>query len=211
MGLRETKKLATRQEIADRAMQLFAERGFDHVTVAEVAAAAGVSEKTVFNYFPTKEDLFFDEVPQREAALVDAVRGRKPGEPVLEAVRRLQAAECPRLCSPGFAVFARIIEESHALQARELEVMARFAQVLADEIERALAVDERDARLAASLVVGVHRQLFRIARHRALEGRHGPAAVRRLRADLDRAYELLEHGLGSLEQPSGAPLAVHRS
>ncbi len=134
MGLRETKKLATRQEIADRAMQLFAERGFDHVTVAEVAAAAGVSEKTVFNYFPTKEDLFFDEVPQREAALVDAVRGRKPGESVLGAVRRLQAAECPRLCSPGFAVFARIIEESHALQARELEVMARFAQVLAAEI-----------------------------------------------------------------------------
>ncbi|HZT16427.1 MAG TPA: TetR family transcriptional regulator [Gaiellaceae bacterium] len=211
MGLRETKKLATRQEIADRAMQLFAERGFDHVTVAEVAAAAGVSEKTVFNYFPTKEDLFFDEVPQREAALVDAVRGRKPGESVLGAVRRLQAAECPRLCSPGFAVFARIIEESHALQARELEVMARFAQVLAAEIERALAVDERDARLAASLVVGVHRQLFRTARHRALEGRHGPAAVRRLRADLDRAYELLEHGLGSLEQPSEAPLAVHRS
>src|SRR5579885_1600403 len=179
-------------------MQLFAERGFDHVTVAEVAAAAGVSEKTVFNYFPTKEDLFFDEVPQREAAVVGAVR-------------RLQAAECPRLCSPGFAVFARIIEESHALQARELEVMARFAQVLAAEIERALAVDERDARLAASLVVGVHRQLFRTARHRALEGRHGPAAVRRLRADLDRAYELLEHGLGSLEQPSEAPLAVHRS
>jgi AcrR family transcriptional regulator len=58
MGLRETKKLKTRQEIAGTAMGLFARRGFDHVTVAEVAEAAGVSEKTVFNYFPTKEDLF---------------------------------------------------------------------------------------------------------------------------------------------------------
>ena len=70
MGLRESKKLRTRQEIADAAMGLFAKRGFDHVTVAEVAAAAQVSEKTVYNYFPTKEDVFYDEAPAREAALV---------------------------------------------------------------------------------------------------------------------------------------------
>src|ERR687885_2056185 len=123
MGLRESKKLRTRQEIADKAMELFVKRGFDHVTVAEVAAAAGVSEKTVFNYFPTKEDLFYDEVPAREAALIDAVHNRAPGESILSALRRLEAGECPRLCSPGFANFARIIEESDALQAKELEVM----------------------------------------------------------------------------------------
>jgi AcrR family transcriptional regulator len=68
VGLRESKKLETRREIADTAMRLFVERGFDHVTVAEVAAAARVSVKTVFNYFPTKEDLFFDELPERQAA-----------------------------------------------------------------------------------------------------------------------------------------------
>src|SRR5205085_3218358 len=119
MGLRESKKLRTRQEIADKAMQLFVARGFDHVTVAEVAAAAGVSEKTVFNYFPTKEDLFFDEVPAREAALVAATRDRRQGESILGSLRRLQVAECPRLCSPAFATFARIIEESPALQAKE--------------------------------------------------------------------------------------------
>ena len=211
MGLRETKKLATRQEIADKAMELFAERGFDHVTVAEVAAAAGVSEKTVFNYFPTKEDLFYDEVPRREAALVDAIRSRRPGESILAALRNLQARECTRLCEPGFAVFARIIEESPELQARELEVMAGFAQVVGAEIERDLGADERDARIAASLLIGVHRQLFRMARTRALAGKHGPAAVRRLRADLDRAYHLLEHGLGSLEQPAAERVSVHLS
>src|SRR2546429_6454657 len=108
MGLRECKKLRTRQEIADKAMQLFVARGFDHVTVAEVAAAAGVSEKTVFNYFPTKEDLFFDEVPARQAALLAAIRGRAPGESILAALRQLQVSECQRLCSPGFATFARI-------------------------------------------------------------------------------------------------------
>src|SRR5947209_6777944 len=86
-------------------MQLFAKRGFDHVTVAEVAAAADVSEKTVYNYFPTKEDLFFDEVPAREAALVAAITGRREGVSILGALRRLQAGECPRLCSPGSATW----------------------------------------------------------------------------------------------------------
>jgi AcrR family transcriptional regulator len=209
VGLRESKKLHTRQEIADRAMQLFAQRGFDHVTVAEVAKAANVSEKTVYNYFPTKEDLFFDEVPEREAALVAAVTGRREGESVLQALHRLQTVECPRLSSPGFATFARIIEESTALKAKELEVMSRFVQVLTEALQAELALDERDARLAAGLLVSVHRQLFRAARKQALAGKHGPAAARRLRADLDRAYHLLEHGLAELERPSQDLDAIH--
>ncbi len=209
MGLRESKKLRTRQEIADRAMQFFAQRGFDHVTVAEVAAAAGVSEKTVYNYFPTKEDLFFDEVPAREAALVAAIRERREGESILAALRGLQVSECPRMCSPGFATFARIIEESRALQAKELEVMARFANVLSEAIQTELAVDERDARIAAGLLVSVHWQLFRSARKLALAGKHGPAAVRRLRADLERAYQLLENGLTELDRARQDVDAIH--
>ncbi len=204
MGLRESKKLRTRHEIADQAMRLFVLRGFEHVTVAEVAAAADVSEKTVFNYFPTKEDLFFDEVPERQAALAAAVRARKPGESILEALHLLHAGQCPHLCSPSFATFARIIEDSPALQAKELEVMAGFSQTLADAIRSELGVDERDARIAAGLVISVHRQFFRAARKQALAGKHGPAAVRQLRADLDRAYQLLEHGLGGLENTDAA-------
>ena len=199
LGLRESKKLLMRQEIADTAMRLFVKRGFDHVTVAEVAEAAGVSEKTVFNYFPTKEDLFFDEVPARQAAAVEAIRQRRPGESIVAALRRLQARECPRLCSPGFASFARIIEESPALQAKELEVMASFTDVLAGAIQGELGAHEVDAKIAANVLVGVHWQLFRNARAQALEGRHGPAAVRSLRRDLARAYRLLEYGLGALE------------
>jgi AcrR family transcriptional regulator len=188
-----------RQEIADTAMRLFVARGFDHVTVAEVAAASGVSEKTVFNYFPTKEDLFFDEVPARQATAVEAIRGRRAGESVVATLRRLQAAECPRLCSPGFAAFARVIEESPALQAKELEVMASFTEVLAGAIRTELGAHEVDAKIAANVLVSVHWQLFRNARAQALRGRHGPSAVRSLRRDLDRAYRLLEHGLGALE------------
>jgi len=209
MGLREVKKERTRREIADTAMRLFATRGFDHVTVAEVAEASGVSDKTVFNYFPTKEDLFYDEVPAREEALRQAIRGRRSGESILAALRRLQSGECPRMCSPGFAVFARIIEESPALQAKELEVMARFSAALAETIQQELGVDERDARIAAGLLVSVHRQLFRAARKQALAGKQGPAAVRRLRADLDRAYQLLEHGLGGLGQAARVLDEVH--
>src|SRR3954468_19466459 len=145
-------------------MRLFVQRGFDHVTVAEVAAAARVSEKTVFNYFPTKEDLFFDEVPARQAAIVAALRGRAPGESVVGALRRLQAGECPRLCSPGFATFARIIEESPALRAKELEVMARLTATLAAALRAEAGVHAVDAQIAANMLVGVHWQLFRNAR-----------------------------------------------
>jgi AcrR family transcriptional regulator len=199
VGLRESKKQETRREIADTAMRLFVERGFDHVTVVEVAAAARVSEKTVFNYFPTKEDLFFDEVPERQAALVAAIRDRAPGESVVTALRRLQVGECPRLCSPGFAIFARIIEESPALQAKELEVMALLNETLEVALREELRIREIDAKIAATMLVGVHWQLFRNARAQALAGRHGPGAVRRLRSDLERAYSLLEHGLSALE------------
>jgi AcrR family transcriptional regulator len=204
MGLRESKKLWIRQEIADKAMQLFVARGFDRVTVAEVAAAANVSEKTVFNYFPTKEDLFFDEVPAREAALVDAVRNRQPGETILASLRRMQADQCPRMCSPGFATFARIIEESAALRAKELEIMARYSEVLGEAIRAELGADELDAKVAANVLVGVHWQFFRNARTQALAGRTGPAAVKRLRSDLERAYGLLERGLGELEPPQAS-------
>ncbi|HEY3962125.1 MAG TPA: TetR family transcriptional regulator [Gaiellaceae bacterium] len=198
MGLRESKKLKTREQIAGEAMRLFVTRGFDHVTVAEVADAAGVSEKTVFNYFPTKEDLFFDEVPERQRSLVDAIRNREPGVTVVDALHRLQNQQCGRLASPDFVLFARVIENSQALKVKELEMMSGFAQAITESLT-VEGIDERDARIAASLLIGVHRQLFRTARELALAGRHGPAAVRRLRADGDRAFKLLESGLSQLE------------
>jgi AcrR family transcriptional regulator len=202
MGLRESKKLQTRQAIAATAMRLFVTRGFDHVTVGEIAREAGVSEKTVFNYFPTKEDIFFDEVPERLEALSDAVRARRSGQSLLEAMHELHAKQCGRLASPGFAHFARVIEESPALQAKEIEVMAQYTDHLAAAIREELGIRPADAQIAANLLMGVHWQVFRNAREHALAGRSGPTAARRLRRDLDRAYRLLEHGLGGLEPAS---------
>jgi AcrR family transcriptional regulator len=202
MGLRETKKLQTRHAIAEAAMGLFVTRGFDHVTVGEIAREAGVSEKTVFNYFPTKEDIFFDEVPERLEALAEAIRGRAAGQSLIDAMHGLHSKECGRFASPHFAHFARTIAESPALQAKEMEVMGQFTDHLAGTIRDELGVHPADAQIAANLLMSVHWQFFRDARTHALAGRSGPTAVRRLRKDLERAYRLLEHGLGALD---GAP------
>lgn len=198
MGLRETKKLQTRHAIAESAMGLFVRRGFDHVTVGEIAREAGVSEKTVFNYFPTKEDIFFDEVPARLEALAQAIRDRREGQSLVDAMHQLHGKECGRLANANFVHFARTIAESPALQAKEMEVMGQFTDHLAATIREELGLHPADAQVAANLLMTVHWQTFRNARALALSGRSGPAAARRLRSDLARAYRLLEHGLGEL-------------
>src|ERR671916_1504679 len=88
-GLRERKKRAARESIAATARRLFAARGFDSVTVAEIAAAADVSEKTVFNHFATKEDLAFAGREQGLVRLVSDIRERPPGTAVLDVFRAL--------------------------------------------------------------------------------------------------------------------------
>src|SRR3954471_6981045 len=87
-GLRERKKQQTRESIAETARRLFGERGFERVTIAEIARAANVSEQTVFNYFPTKEDLVYWRLGTFEDELLAAIRERSPGESALTAFGR---------------------------------------------------------------------------------------------------------------------------
>src|ERR687886_342270 len=96
-GLREHKKRRTRQQISDTATWMFCERGFDHVRVSDIAAAVGVSEKTVFNYFPTKESLVFDTEDEITERLVSALRERDLGTSPVEAAMRVLAVEHQRL------------------------------------------------------------------------------------------------------------------
>src|SRR5215211_1463703 len=120
-GLRARKKRAARGAIAATARRLFADRGYDAVTVAEVAAAANVSEKTVFNHFPTKEDLAFAGREEGIAQLVKAIVQRPPGASVLDVFRATTTAMIDDLVAgrddDSLAV-PKIIRGSRALQER---------------------------------------------------------------------------------------------
>jgi AcrR family transcriptional regulator len=87
-GLRERKKRRTREAIGETARRLFVERGFEAVPIAEIAEAADVSEKTVFNYFPTKEDLVYWRLEAFEEQLLRSIRDREPGESALDGFGR---------------------------------------------------------------------------------------------------------------------------
>ncbi len=138
-GRRERKKQLTRQAISDVATRLFLERGFDAVTVAEIAAAADVAVQTVFNHFPTKEDLFFDDVSWVTGP-GDAVRAA-PGEPPGTVLEREYRSGLDRRSARGYlptsARFMATIEASPALRARR----AHNAAVMQQRLVAALAGD----------------------------------------------------------------------
>ena len=204
MALRERKKERTRQLIADTARRLFAERGFEAVSVAEVARAADVSEATVFNYFATKEDLFYSGLEAFEEELLATIRRREPGTSVLDAFARfvleprgLMAAKDPEAFE-RLAQFTRVIEESPALLARERAIFAGYTDSLA-----ALLAEETGAKpgavepwVVANALMGVHRALVAYSRRQIVAGARNPRLIRDVRAQGRRALAALESGLG---------------
>jgi AcrR family transcriptional regulator len=201
-GLRERKKEQTRRAISEAAHRLFAERGFDAVTVADVAREADVSEGTVFNYFPTKEDLFYGQMETFEAELVGAVRDRDPGRSVLAAVREFVLERGRGLSAPERADVidkaARLIDASPALQAREREIVAQstneLAALLAEEV--GAAAGDVETKAVATALMGVQRALVEHVRAGVLAGKRGRPLAASLRRQADRAFARLEHGLG---------------
>lgn len=198
MGLRDEKKRATRAAIADTALGLFLADGFDRVTVAGVARAAQVSVNTVFNYFPTKEDLFFDRQDEITTRLSGAVRRRRPEETVAAAVHRAFVekleADSPTLgLHPGMAGFWRVVDESPALQARARLLHELTERSLADALIGDSATDPDRARMAAALLSTVDRALHSEIRNRVQRGEK-PETVRvAVRATADRVYAGLDH------------------
>ena len=199
-GLRERKKARTRLAISNVATKMFIERGFDDVTVAEVAAAAEVSVATIFNYFETKEELFFD----REGEVIEAQRRfiveRTAGETIVSAIHRefLFAIDAgvPQLMSHG-ADFLRTIEGSSALRARMRlgfeKGEASLAETIAEETE-AVAGDPTP-QIVAAMLVAIQRTLMESAGAAALRGDAVASTKRRLRQACDRAFVLLEGGM----------------
>jgi AcrR family transcriptional regulator len=206
-GLRERKKQQTRQLIADTARRLFAERGFEGVPVAEVARRAEVSEATVFNYFPTKEDLFYSGLEEFEEKLLAAVRDRKPGTSVLAAFRNfmlvqrgvfdMKAAGGDDEATERVRTITRVITESPALLARERQVFDEYSSSLAALIAEetgAAAGDVRPAAVANALI-GVHRSLIDYVRERTIAGARASQISRGVRAQAKNAFAQLEEGL----------------
>src|SRR5262245_16942808 len=205
-GLRQRKKERTRELIAETARRLFEERGFEAVTVAEIAREADVAEKTVFNYFPTKEDLFYNRMESFEEDLLAAIRARGTGVSVLEAFRGFIDQPRGMLAEPRaaearerLARITRVITESPALQAREQQVLRRYTESLAALIAEDTGAASDDVRpwVAANALMGIHRSLIELVRTRTLAGGDDPAALARdLREHAEHAFALLESGLG---------------
>jgi AcrR family transcriptional regulator len=202
LGLRERKKQQTRELIAETARRLFTERGFERVTVAEIARAADVSEQTVFNYFPTKEELVYWRLGAFEQELLGTVRDRERGETALAAFGRFLLAQRGLLgrtdpdAHDELVALTRMITESPALLAREQQIFARYTTSLAT-----LLAGEQDAGdlrpwVAANAMMGVHQALVRFTRQRLLDGARQPRLAREVKAEAERALELLQDGLG---------------
>ncbi|UNO42692.1 TetR family transcriptional regulator [Streptomyces sp. MST-110588] len=177
LTLRQRKKFRTRRRISGVATQLFVERGFENVTVAEVARAAEVSTMTVFNYFPRKEDLFFDREPEMVELITRAVRERGPGHPPLAALRDLALDLLARrhplgAVGEGFTHFCQVVVDSPALRARAREAVGEIEDLLAGLLAEAVGADARDhgPRLAAALVLAGCRTAYGTAVRRQFAG-----------------------------------------
>jgi len=201
-GLRQRKKDETRRRISGVAVDMFAERSFDRVRVAEIARVAEVSEATVYNYFPTKEDLVYAGMESYEARLLDAVRTRAPGTTVLGAFRDfvLQPRGALGTADPEsmtqIATIARVIAESSALRTREQELFDRFVHELADLIaeERGAQPDDIEPWVVANALMGVNRAMTKAVHHDARAGRTGQQIARDVLDQGRRALEALEQG-----------------
>ncbi|WP_091563706.1 TetR/AcrR family transcriptional regulator [Klenkia taihuensis] len=204
VNLRELRRQQTREAIVDAAAALFAERGFDHVSVLEIAQRAGVVEKTVFNHFPVKEGLVFEADPPMQAALLDAVRRRRTGESVAAAAGTFIVAACSRLgdpaAAPAVAEMARVIRGSRTLQVREREILGQLTDALAEQItlETRAAAGELEPWLAAHAVLGLYQSLLELARDRVLSpDPDGAELADELRSAGERGLALLQFGLAS--------------
>jgi AcrR family transcriptional regulator len=199
-GLRERKKAQTREAIAEAARRLFLEHGFDDVTVADVAEAADLSEATVFNYFPTKEDLAFYRMEDFEEEMLHAVRDRQAGTSVVDAFGSFVLAPRGFLKAGDTGVdpraVTRLFTESPALLARERQIFDRYADRLVDLIaeERHTRADDLVPLVIARALTSLHRAMIDHVRRQVLAGVSTDVIAREVRTRGRRAVALIKEG-----------------
>lgn len=208
-GLRERKKRLMRQQLTDTATELFLEHGFDAVRVADVAAACGVSEKTVFNYFPAKESLLLDRWDFTLASLRAGLAG--PGASPVAAVTAILAGELSALTGwlasqpdldrarSRMRRFGELIWSTPSLRSHQHDAMDRVITLAAELLagRAGMAPGDPEPQIAATALAGlwpVQAQSLR----RQLAGTGTPARIREaVDADVRRAARLLGNGLAS--------------
>jgi AcrR family transcriptional regulator len=206
MGLRELKKEQTRQQIADTAWELFVDRGFDQVSVAEVAQEAQVAQATVYNYFHAKEDIFYWRMEAFGTRLAEVVATRPPGESALAAFRRALLADNGLLAQAEtgdtqaldrIRTINRLFAASPALLAREQQTLNQAAGTLADVLAADAATFPGDLRpqVAANALIGVHRALLDHVRRRGQSGEVLAGLAAEVRKLATEAFDVLEQGL----------------
>ncbi|NUW29849.1 TetR family transcriptional regulator [Nonomuraea sp. SMC257] len=203
LGLRETKKLQTQRQLWHAAVGMFVERGFDNVSVAEIAAAVQVSKKTVFNYFPTKEDIVIAPMEAHVDDAAQVVRERAPGETVVAALRRhfldllaRHDASVGLNDKPAVLDVQRLIRTTSSLTIRVFAFHQRAQELLARELAVQSGHDDVTARVAAAQIGSTRNALIAENLRRLLAGEPSDAVYPDARADAERAFDLLEHGLG---------------
>jgi AcrR family transcriptional regulator len=196
---RSRKRLATRSNISDAATRLFIERGFDNVTVDEIAEAADVGRMTVFNHFPRKEDMFFDRDEEGRDRLRDALRRRDDDVTPIEAIRRVThraASDAPLYISftPESRRFVETIEKSPALIARARAIRDELAQFVAGALAESVGkeADDSDAHLAAGLLLATWTVAFLRAHRAYRENPDAMAAQSIFLATVDRGIRGVE-------------------
>jgi AcrR family transcriptional regulator len=212
-GLRDRKKRELRQRISDVATGMFLERGFDNVRVAEIAAAVDVSEKTVFNYFPTKESLVFDREELQVARMVGALRDQAPGRSLVESVVRMLEQDVREVYRAwhaehdaaealgGIRAFAEMIDGSPGLTAGMYGMQERMTMAVADVLADRVGVDPEDPepQQAAAIVIGLWRTQFRAMVRHAEPGADLEVVRDAVIADVRRAAAVAEGGLAAFD------------
>ncbi|WP_033263601.1 TetR family transcriptional regulator [Amycolatopsis vancoresmycina] len=208
-GLRERKKRAMRRQLSDTAARMFLERGFDAVRVADVGEACGVSEKTVFNYFPNKEALLLD----RLEATADALRAHLP-DPALTPVSAMLTILDDELDSLATALaadadsdralaryreFGDLIRNTPSLRAYLSDIADRFVDIAAEALasRTGLRPDDPEPQIAAATLLGMWRVQFHALRTHVRPGHPVPAAIDAVAREVRRAARLAEAGLAA--------------
>lgn len=156
-GLRERKRIETHGRIQSEAMRLFLTRGFDGTTLDEIAAAAGVSRRTLFHYFSSKEEIVFAAKAGFPDMVVAAINRRPPDEPLLTMVERALTDMATGHETPEAKAFARLIRDTPALNAGDQAKYEKVERVMAEALaaRKGLPADDMDCRITASAAVGI--------------------------------------------------------